>query len=229
MQPGSNHNDHKPAMTNLDFSVFDLTQENLSYILDQPIENMISTDILILGADKSVADATYLMKNKNARVTVVMHYGEMIGIVTKKDILFKVIAQGRSPAKVKLREIMSTPVIAISPKTRLADALEVMDKHIVRQVIVSSNSVVVGIITLEEMFERIHKAALSTSATAISGTPACIINPKAIALIKDLSRAEFACPYCSSPYDDKDALSKHIDRIHGGSGVLEGDIRRMFE
>jgi hypothetical protein len=82
---------------------------------------------------------------------------------------------------------------------------------------------------MEDMFERIHKAALSTSTTAITGTPACIINPGGISIVKDLSAVKFACPYCSLLYDDKEALSKHIDRIHGGSGVLEGDIRRMFE
>jgi CBS domain-containing protein len=228
MQPWNDRRDEEQAISNVDFSAFDLTHENLSYILQQPIENMVSTDILILGSDKSVADATSLMKDKNARITVVMHYGEMVGIITKKDILFKVIAQGRSPTKVKLREIMSTPVIAISPKTRIADVLKVMDRNIVRQVIVSSGSVVVGMITLEEMFDRIQKAALSTSTTAISGTPVCLINPKAIVLVRE-NTGVVSCPYCNSPYDEKEALSKHIDRIHGGSGVLEGDTRRMFE
>jgi hypothetical protein len=38
------------------------------------------------------------------------------------------------------------------------------------------------------------------------------------------------CPYCESPFDTKEGLSKHMDRIHqGGAGVLEGDIRQMFE
>jgi uncharacterized C2H2 Zn-finger protein len=37
------------------------------------------------------------------------------------------------------------------------------------------------------------------------------------------------CPYCGSPFDTKEGLSKHIDRLHGESGILEGDMRRMFE
>jgi uncharacterized C2H2 Zn-finger protein len=37
------------------------------------------------------------------------------------------------------------------------------------------------------------------------------------------------CPYCESPFDTKEALSKHIDRLHAGTGILEGDMRRMFE
>ena len=35
-----------------------------------------------------------------------------------------------------------------------------------------------------------------------------------------------SCPYCSSKFKDNEELSKHIDRIHHGSGLLEGDSRR---
>lgn len=35
-----------------------------------------------------------------------------------------------------------------------------------------------------------------------------------------------SCPYCSSKFNDNEVLSKHIDRIHHGSGLLEGDSRR---
>ena len=34
------------------------------------------------------------------------------------------------------------------------------------------------------------------------------------------------CPYCESKFDNKKDLSKHIDRIHLGSGLLEGDVRQ---
>lgn len=204
-------------------------QGNINYILDSQLENFLSIDVLILESDKTAADATTLMKEKDARSVLVTHSGEAIGIVTKTDVLFKVMAQGKNPTKVKLREIMSAPVITLSPKATVGEALAIMDKHVVRQVIVSSSSAVIGMITREGIFEKIHRATLSTSATAISGTPVCIINPRAIALIKDLKEGQIACPYCGSPFGDKEVLSKHIDRIHGGSGVLEGDVRKMFE
>jgi uncharacterized C2H2 Zn-finger protein len=36
------------------------------------------------------------------------------------------------------------------------------------------------------------------------------------------------CPYCGSGFKDKDEMSKHIDRIHIGSGLLEGDMRKWL-
>jgi uncharacterized C2H2 Zn-finger protein len=38
---------------------------------------------------------------------------------------------------------------------------------------------------------------------------------------------KISCPYCNSDFEDKDELSKHIDRIHHGSGALEGDTRKI--
>jgi hypothetical protein len=37
---------------------------------------------------------------------------------------------------------------------------------------------------------------------------------------------EVKCPYCGSAFPDNEQLSKHIDRIHHGSGLLEGDARK---
>ena len=42
----------------------------------------------------------------------------------------------------------------------------------------------------------------------------------------DKSPSLVECPYCQSKFKDKADLSKHIDRIHTGSGLLEGDRRR---
>ncbi len=39
--------------------------------------------------------------------------------------------------------------------------------------------------------------------------------------------SDVSCPYCDSTFGDKNELSKHIDRIHHGSGLLEGDSRKF--
>jgi uncharacterized C2H2 Zn-finger protein len=38
---------------------------------------------------------------------------------------------------------------------------------------------------------------------------------------------EIKCPYCESVFENKEDLSKHIDQIHHGSGLLEGDSRKF--
>jgi CBS-domain-containing membrane protein len=124
---------------------------------------------------------------------------------------------------------MNSLVLAVEPNSTVQEALSIMDKHVLRQIIVSSNAVVLGMISRDDIFEKIRLATISTADTALRGTPVCIINPKAIVYMKDTSTAKLTYPYCELPFDSKQALSTHIDRLHTVTGVLEGDVRRMFE
>jgi CBS domain-containing protein len=203
--------------------------DDISALLSGPIEPFINTNVAILEGEKFTDEALMLMKEREVRSILVSHVGEVIGIVSKTDILFKVMSQGRNPSKVKLREIMTSPVLAVNPQNTVQETLSIMDKHMIRQIIISSHSAVLGMVSRDDIFEKIHMATLSTAHAAIRGTPVCIINPKAIVYMKDISAAKLTCPYCESPFDTKEGLSNHIDRLHSGSGVLEGDVRRMFE
>lgn len=203
--------------------------DNISALLASPIEGFLNTQVVIIEGDRTTDLALSQMKERQARCVLVSRLGEVIGIVSKTDILFKVMAQGRNPSKVKLREIMTSPVLAVDPHKTVQDTLAIMDRHVIRQVIVSTKSAVLGMVSRDEIFERIHMTTVSTVDTAIRGTPVCIINPKAIVYLKDIHAAKLVCPYCDSPFDTKEGLSGHIDRVHAGSGVLEGDVRRMFE
>jgi CBS domain-containing protein len=76
------------------------------------------SDVAILEADMTTDDAIEAMQEKNARNVLVSVRGEIVGIVSKTDILFKVTSQGRNPSKVKLREIMNSPVLAVNPQKK---------------------------------------------------------------------------------------------------------------
>ena len=188
--------------------------DNTTSLLSSPVELILNTNVIILESDSLANEAITLMKERNAHSILASHDGEVIGIVSKTDILFKVMSQGRNPAKVKLREIMNSPVLAVGPKATVQEALSLMDKHVIRQIIVSSNAAVLGTVARDDIFEKIQMATISAADTALRGTPVCIINPKAIVYMKDTGTAKLICPYCESSFDSKEALSKHIDSSH---------------
>ena len=196
--------------------------DNITSLLSSPIELILNTNVNILESDGFADEAITLMKGRNVRSVLVAHNGEAIGIVSKTDILFKVMSQGRNPAKVRLREIMNSPVLAVDPKSTIQEALSIMNKYAIRQIIVSSNAAVLGMVAREDIFEKIQIATITAADTALRGTPVCIINPKAIVYMKDTSTNKLICPYCESPFDSKETLSKHINRLHTGAGVLDG-------
>jgi CBS domain-containing protein len=202
----------------------------LPSLLSSPVGIVLKPDVIILESSANVGEAIKLMTDKYSRSVLVSNRGEIIGVVSKTDILFRVISQNRSPDKVKLREIMTCPVLAVRPNSTVSEALSVMDKHKVRQVFVHAYAAVLGMVTRDDIYQLIETISVSSQETAMSGTPVCIIDSKSISYIKDNTKAKFLCPYCESPFDTKEGLSKHMDRIHqGGVGVLEGDIRQMFE
>ena len=188
--------------------------ENTTSLLSSPIELILNTNVIILESDSLANEAITLMKERNARSVLVSHDGEVIGIVSKTDILFKVMSPGKNPVKVRLREIMNSPVLALDPKATVQEALSIMDKHVIRQIIVSSNAAVLGTVARDDIFEKIQMATISAADTAIRGTPVCIINPKAIVYMKDTGTAKLICPYCESSFDSKEALSMHIGSHH---------------
>ena len=196
--------------------------DNITSLLSSPIELILNTNVIILESDGFADEAITLMKGRNVRSVLAAHNGEAIGIVSKTDILFKVMSQGRNPAKVRLREIMNSPVLAVDPKSTIQEALSIMNKYAIRQIIVSSNAAVLGMVAREDIFEKIQIATITAADTALRGTPVCIINPKAIVYMKDTSTNKLICPYCESPFDSKETLSKHINRLHTGAGVLDG-------
>lgn len=198
-------------------------------VLNAPVQTIMDLTVLVMDGNDIVASAVQKMKDQSTRSVLVTHNGEISGFASKTDILFKVVAKGKDSSKIKLREVMSTPVLTLHPTATVADALAMMDKHTVRQLVIAFRNSVMGVITRERILEEIYKASISTTRLAMTGTPACIINPNAVAVVKEAYQSKFSCPYCGSPFDEKDVLSKHIDRIHGGSGVLEGDFRRMLD
>lgn len=204
-----------------------LPTNDVSALMDSPIGEVMRTDVAIMEFDDNVQNALSMMQEKNTRSVLVTHKGEVVGLVSKTDVLFKITSQGKNPSKVRVREIMSSPVVAVNPQSTVREALEIMDRKKVRQVMVHAFAAVLGMVAREDISERIEKASLATESNAISGAAVCIIDTKTISYTKDTSKANYQCPYCGSPFDTKEGLSKHIDRLHEESGILEGDYRKL--
>lgn len=202
--------------------------DSIASLLLSPIGNAMNSDVIIMEADSTVHEAIRLLKEKNQRSVIASHKGEVVGLVSKTDILFKITFEGRNASKVKLREIMTSPILAVDPQATIKEALELMNKKNVRQVMVHAYSAVLGMVYREDIYKMMETVSLCSENTALHGTPVCIIDQKAISFVKDTSKAKYQCPYCGSPFDTTEALSKHIDRLHEEAGVLEGDYRKMI-
>src|SRR6478672_4303148 len=139
-----------------------LVSESISSLLSWPVGNIMNNDAIILEADRSLDEAIKRMKEKNQRSVLASHLGEVVGMVSKTDILYKVTSEGKNPSKIKLREIM-----------------------------VHAYSAVLGIISREDISRKMEEIALTSVDEVLHGKPVCIIDTKTIEYVKDSSKANF--------------------------------------
>jgi CBS domain-containing protein len=165
---------------------FSAEPSSMTYLLMSPTRKLADSNVTMADYNDSADTAIRLMKEKQTKCVLLSKGGEAIGIVTKTDILYKVLSQRRNPSKVRLEEIMTSPILAVDPESTVQEALSIMDNHSIRQIIVSANSSVVGIISRDDLFERERLATTLAEESAIQGTPVCIINPAAIVFSKDI-------------------------------------------
>jgi CBS domain-containing protein len=78
------------------------------------------------------------------------------GVVTDRDILYRLVARGRDPARVTVREIMSRPVVSCRPTDGLREAMDLMAaNHVRRLAVLSESGTVIGWLTLADLSRRL--------------------------------------------------------------------------
>ncbi|MBU0536638.1 MAG: CBS domain-containing protein [Nanoarchaeota archaeon] len=95
----------------------------------------------------SAADVAMFMGVKETGSVLLEDKGEALGIITERDILRKVTAKGKNPTQVKAIDLVSYPLITISPDASIEEALEVMGKNNIRRILVADGSRIVGKVT----------------------------------------------------------------------------------
>lgn len=178
-------------------------------MLNDPVSKYTKPDLMVISSDLKVTDAAKMMTEKKMDSILVFENDEVIGIVSNKDILSDVVAKGLDPAKITVKEITRGPLIKIHKDAKVREAIDLMTKHNIRRLIVTDDKRTIGTISRKKMIGDLHDYSVVLPELEI---------PKKI-----------KCPYCQSQFDDKKIMSKHIDDIHIGRGLFEGDMSRNNE
>lgn len=119
------------------------------------VKDAMTQEVLTTTADKTIVDAAKMMKAGNRGSIVVVENERPIAIVTERDFLKKVVAEGLAPNKVIVRDVMSSPLITVGPGASLRDAAALMTSKKIRRLPVVQSNKLVGIITTTDFFPRI--------------------------------------------------------------------------
>lgn len=106
-----------------------------------------------IDADSSVYDAIEKMVNKRIR-SLAVRYPEsrdQKGVITARDVVFRVLGEGKDPKHTKIREIACTPMICISKDEDIKAVLEIMKGSNIARVFVCDGEEVVGVVALMDV------------------------------------------------------------------------------
>lgn len=117
-------------------------------MFDLPIRNVMERKKFITAApDKTVSQAARLMATKDAGAVLVVENGQLIGIFTERDVVFRVIAPGLDPKATLLRDVMTADPKTLDPTQSYGHALVIMQENGFRHVPVVEAGQAIGIIS----------------------------------------------------------------------------------
>jgi CBS domain-containing protein len=136
---------------------------NYSY-LEETMPNLVrdwmSRPVVVVDPDSSVKYALTLMRRRKIHSVVVAtsEKNPQYGIVTSTDIRDKIVAAGRNPAELSVREIMSGPIVTGNPDWTLMECSKVMqEKHIHHLPIADESGALIGLISATDIFMAVEE------------------------------------------------------------------------
>jgi CBS domain-containing protein len=124
-------------------------------IMSNIVRDWMSSPVIVVDPDSSVSHALTLMRRRRIHSLVVDLSGDRpaYGILTTTDIRDKIIAAERNPSEVRVREIMTAPVITARPDWTLQECSQKMGQHGFHHMpVVDEGDNLVGIISATDIF-----------------------------------------------------------------------------
>lgn len=103
--------------------------------------------VVTVPASASALDAAQVMNEHGIGGVVVMEDGEMVGVFTERDILRRVVASHKDPARTRLRDVLTYPIVTVRPDTSLEGCRGLITQKRIRHIPVVGDAGLCGIIT----------------------------------------------------------------------------------
>ncbi len=119
--------------------------------------DVMTKSVMYINGSQSVADAIRLMKEKRVSCLIVNRRSreDAWGMLTRKDVVNKIVDPGKDPHEVKVFEIMTKPLIMVSPGLALKYCARLMNRAGIRRAAVFDGKEIVGLLSNTDIFNAI--------------------------------------------------------------------------
>ena len=137
--------------------------------MGKSVQDAMTSNPCAIDADKPVSYAAKMMKDEDVGLAPIVEGGRLVGTVTDRDIVTRVIAEGRDPNSTSVRDIASTDLVTIDPQQELGEALQLMAQHQVRRLpVVEEGGKLVGVVAQADVAEHAQSSETGRMVEEIS-------------------------------------------------------------
>jgi CBS domain-containing protein len=120
------------------------------------VNEIMSTTVETIGKDESTFSAAEKMTSKGISCLIVMEGETLVGIITRRDILEKVLVQMKDPKETKVSDVMSSPVMTVTSDKEMTAVIGIMKINHIKQVPIVEGEKMVGIVTQTDFVKKIN-------------------------------------------------------------------------
>ena len=115
--------------------------------MSKSISEVMTANPCAIDADRPVAYAAKMMRDEDVGLAPIVEGDRLAGTLTDRDVVTRVVAEGRDPNTTSVREVASKDLVTVSPDQSLDEALKMMAKHQVRRLpVVEEDGRLIGVV-----------------------------------------------------------------------------------
>jgi len=140
------------------------------------LKDVMVQSVVTVDVDATVKETAKLMNLYEIGCLIVMGKGKVVGIVTERDILRKIVEPSKNAGKTKVKEIMSAKLVVGTPNMDVVDAARMMLQKKIKKLPVVTDSKLVGLVTFTDIVRTVR------------------MEPEMMNVIKDLTKSGWLPP-----------------------------------
>ena len=126
------------------------------------VGDVMSSPAVNVDGETNVRDSALLMTEKGIGSLIVMERGRAVGIVTKRDMMQKMVSLCLDPCETKIRDIMSSPLITAHKEMGILAAMRKMRENMITQLVIMDGEKLEGIISERDVIKAVSYASLAS-------------------------------------------------------------------
>lgn len=121
----------------------------------RPLSVLMATSLATIQSDASLFSSAELMRERRIGSLLTIEAGEIVGIVTERDLVWKGLACNRDSDSTHVSAVMSSPLLSIDVNRTIHDASKAMAEQSVRHLTVTESGKIVGVLSIRDLVKMV--------------------------------------------------------------------------